>query len=113
MGRIGRAIAYLGLAYARSGHHEEARGVLRELEGGPGQYVPPYFGAIVLQALGETEAALARLEHALEMRDSMLRDIRVDRAWDALRDEPRFLALQSRMRFPGSDSEPTRVQTTT
>jgi len=113
MGRIGRAIAYLGLAYARSGRHEEARGVLRELESQPGHYVPPYFGAIVLQGLGETEQALARLEHALATRDSMLRDLRVDRAWDALRDEPRFVALQARMRFPGSDSEPTRVQTTT
>src|SRR6185503_2650561 len=90
MGRVGRAVAYLGLAYARSGRREEALGVLRELEGGPGHYVPPYFGAIVLQGLGETDAALARLEHALATRDSMLRDIRVDRAWDALRDQPRF-----------------------
>jgi TolB-like protein/tetratricopeptide (TPR) repeat protein len=110
MGRIGRALAYLGLAYARSGRHDEARGVLRELEGEPGHYVPPYFGAIVLQGLGESDHALARLERALAAGDSMLRDLRVDRAWDALRDEPRFVALQARMRLPGSDSEPTRVQ---
>jgi serine/threonine protein kinase/tetratricopeptide (TPR) repeat protein len=113
MGRIGRALAYLGLAFARSGRHDEARDVLRELEGGPGNYVPPYFGAIVLQGLGETEQALARLERARSENDSMLRDLRVERAWDGLRDHPRFVALQAGMRFPGADSEPTRVHTPT
>jgi hypothetical protein len=43
----------------------------------------------------------------------MLRDLRVDRAWDGLRDHPRFAALETGMRFPGADSEPTRVHTPT
>ena len=110
LGRIGRALAYLGLAYARSGRHDDARSVLQELEGEPGRYEPPYFGAVVLHALGEREAALVRLERALVEHDTMLRDVRVDRAWDTLRDEARFIALSSRMRFPGHTSGPTVVQ---
>jgi serine/threonine protein kinase/tetratricopeptide (TPR) repeat protein len=109
LGRIGRALAYLGLAYARSGRHDDARRVLQELEGEPGRYVPPYFGAVVLHALGEREAALARLERALAEHDTMLRDVRVDRAWDTLRDDPRFIALSARMRFPGQEPGPTMV----
>jgi serine/threonine protein kinase/tetratricopeptide (TPR) repeat protein len=108
LGRIGRALAYLGFAYARGGRIDEARAVLAELDSGPGHYMPPYFGAVVLQGLGETEAALARLERALAGRDSMLRDIRVDRVWDDLRDHPRFQALLGGMRFPDHLSGPTR-----
>jgi len=110
MGRIGRALAYLGFAYARSGRHEDARQVLQELEGRPGLYVPPYFGAVVLCGLGEKEAALARLERALAEHDTMLRDIRVDPALSSLRGEARFLALQAQMRFPAGVSGPTRME---
>jgi serine/threonine protein kinase/tetratricopeptide (TPR) repeat protein len=108
LGRLGRALAYLGYAYARSGRVDAARAVLSELEHRPGQYMPPYFAAVVLQGLGETDAALARLSRARDGRDSMLRDLRVDRVWDSLRDDPRFIALSSEMRFPGDLSGPTR-----
>jgi serine/threonine-protein kinase len=111
MGRIGRAIAYLGFAYARSGRTDEALQVLQELESRPGHYVPSYFAAVVLCGLGDTEAALARLERALAERDSMLRDLRVDPALVSLRGEERFLALQAQMRFPADISAPTRIQT--
>jgi serine/threonine-protein kinase len=110
MGRMGRALAYLGFAYARIGRRDEARQVLQELEGQPGHYMPPYFGAVVLCGLDEKEAALARLERAMAERDTMLRDIRVDPALASLRGEPRFLALQAQMRFPAHVSGPTRVE---
>jgi serine/threonine protein kinase/tetratricopeptide (TPR) repeat protein len=110
LGRIGRALAYLGFAYARSGRHDDARRVLQELEGEAGRYVPPYFGAVVLYGLGERDQALARLERALAEHDSMLRDVRVDRVWDTLRDDPRFIALSTSMRLPGQASGPTLVQ---
>jgi len=110
LNRLGRALAYLGYAYARSGREGDARRILTELEGAPGHYMAPYFGAVVLHGLGETEAALARLEDALAGQDTMLRDVRVDRVWDDLRDNPRFVALSARMRFPGHLSGPTQVQ---
>jgi len=108
LGRVGRALAYLGFAYARVGRTADARAVLAELAGRPGQYVPPYFGAVVLHGLGETEAALARLQRSLAERDTMLRDLRVDRVWESLRADPRFDALAASMRFPGPASGPTR-----
>jgi tetratricopeptide (TPR) repeat protein len=108
MGRIARALAYLGYAYARSGRRDDAQALLRELESREGHYIPGYFTAVVLHGLGETGQAIARLEQALAEHDSMLRDLRVDRVWDTIRDEPRFVALLSKLHGAAGDSGPTR-----
>lgn len=42
--------------------------------------------------LGESEAALALLEQALQVHDPRLVVLNVDHAWDTLRKEPRFVA---------------------
>ena len=114
MGRIDRVLGYLAYALARGGREDEARRVLAELlQEQAARYVPPYFPAMVLLALGEREAALAQLERAGAEGDSMLRDMRVDRVWDPLREEPRFQAVVASMRFPGTSSAETRPVTPT
>jgi serine/threonine-protein kinase len=107
MGRIGRTLGYFGFACARAGREAEARAVLAELEK-PEDYAPPYFLAMLRHGLGEHEAALSLLERSLAERDSMLRDLRVDRVWDGLREEPRFQALIDALRYPFRSAE-TRV----
>lgn len=51
-------------------------------------------------AAGEKEEALRWLEQAAERRAAVLVWLNVAGEWDTLRDDPRFQALLSRMRFP-------------
>lgn len=62
--------------------------------------MPPYFLALVLAGLGESEAAIDELEAAHAQGDTMLRDVFVDESFDALRDHPRSQRLIARMRLP-------------
>ena len=108
IGRIGRVLGYFGYAAARGGREHEARQLLSELEGQSTQYVPAYFRAMVLHGLGDREAALAHLEQAWASRESMLRELKGERVWDGLREEPRFIALMTSMRYPGQPAAATR-----
>jgi serine/threonine-protein kinase len=108
MGRIGRVLGYFGYAVARAGREHEARQLLKEIEEQPQQSVPAYFRAMVLLGLGEREAALALLERAWTERESMLRELRGERVWDSLREEPRFNALMTSMSYPGPPAAATR-----
>ena len=108
MGPLPRALGYYGYACARAGREAEARRVLAELRQPGEQYVPPYFPALLLHGLGEREQALAQLELGWRERDSMLRELPVDRAWDELRAEPRFQAIADAVRAPARSAE-TRV----
>jgi TolB-like protein/Flp pilus assembly protein TadD len=49
---------------------------------------------------GNLDAAFASLEEAFEMRDGELVTLKVDAAWDPLRDDPRFDDLLRHMNFP-------------
>jgi Flp pilus assembly protein TadD len=92
------AISLTGYVLALSGERGRARGVLEELRKLSGQrYVPPYNMAIVHHGLGEREEALAWLERAYEERDVLLTFAAVDRKWDALRSDQRFVSLLERM----------------
>jgi hypothetical protein len=62
--------------------------------------VPPYFPALVLCGLDDQEAALERLEQSYAMRDTMLRDLKVDPPWDRMRRLPRFKVLMDKMAYP-------------
>ncbi|KGQ20597.1 Transcriptional regulator [Lysobacter dokdonensis DS-58] len=73
-------------------------------------YVPASNLALVHNALGDAEGALALLERGYRERDARMTFIRVDPAWDNLRKDPRFAALMARMNFAGTralDPPPT------
>ncbi len=54
-----------------------------------------------LQAqLGEREKAFASLDAALVDRSPMLILLKVDRAWDRIRDDPRFARIVRRLGIP-------------
>lgn len=109
-GHTSRLLGYLGHSHGRAGDAVRARECLAELEerARRGDYVPPYFPALVLGGLGEHDAALDRLEQSWASGDTMLRDLRADPHWDRMRALPRFQALAAKMAFPvSSGSTPT------
>lgn len=110
-GRTSRLLGYLGHALGRAGQAKRARECLAELEARTigGTYVPPYFPALVLGGLGESERALDRLEASYSSMDTMLRDLKADPQWDAMRALPRFKALMARMAFPEQPGAPVSV----
>jgi serine/threonine-protein kinase len=78
-----------------------ARARLGELrEAAPDHYVSPLLIARQQALAGEREAALAGLEAALAERLPGLLYLKADRAWDKIRDDPRFAALVQRVGIP-------------
>ena len=92
------AIASIGYAAALAGDLPKARAVLDELKALSNEhYVPPVNVALVLNALGEKEEALASLERGCAERDVRATLLKVDPRWDSLRDNPRFIAILKRI----------------
>jgi serine/threonine-protein kinase len=86
-----RIEAYIGYAYAAAGRTKEAREVLAELEDhGRTQYVSSFGIALIHEALGEPEPALAALQRAYD-------DRAVEFAF--MDDYPKFKAIASKPRF--------------
>ncbi|MBA4123851.1 MAG: winged helix-turn-helix domain-containing protein [Acidobacteria bacterium] len=90
---------YLGAAYANAGERENAQAILKQLEAGK-EYVSPGELAILYGALGEREKAFASLEKAYAAHDLQLQFLKVDPAFDTLRDDPRFQDLMRRVGLP-------------
>jgi adenylate cyclase len=86
------SIAFLGYEYAKSGNQEQARKVIEQLNHLPA-YVAPCWKAYVHLALGENAIALDLLEKAYQERSGCLTDLKVDRDWNPLRSDPRFIEL--------------------
>jgi hypothetical protein len=79
------------------------RGSIRYLEGlRSEQWVTADDFARLRALLGEREGALRDLERAADERSPRLLPYLSDPAFDALRNEERFLALQRRVRVPGA-----------
>ncbi len=97
-GRLARALAYLSFVCGRAGQEGKARRALDELEERSlGNYVPPYFLAIANSACGRMDRAVEWLERGFAERDVMMRDLGVDVACQALREDARGLDVARRM----------------
>jgi TolB-like protein/DNA-binding winged helix-turn-helix (wHTH) protein/tetratricopeptide (TPR) repeat protein len=85
----------LAHALVATGRRTEAEAMLETLMAHEREhYVSSYKIAVLLAALGRTEAALARLDQARRDRDDRLVLIGVDPLLDSLRGHPRFVTLQ-------------------
>src|SRR5438477_956383 len=93
------ALAYLGQAYARTGHRDEAQKILARLtEEAKSRYVSGYSMALMFIGLGDKERAIDELERAY--REGAANDIitiRVDPMLDDLHGDPRFEALAEKI----------------
>jgi eukaryotic-like serine/threonine-protein kinase len=91
----------LARTYAAFGKQAEAKKVLTKLSGQAKlSYVSPYLLAMTQVALAEKDQALAALEQAYEERDGYLVTLKIDDAFDPLRDNAHFLDLLRRVGFP-------------
>ena len=78
-----------------------ARARLADLEAlAQERYVSPLDLARLQAQVGEREEAFASLEAALAERSPGLVFLKVDRAWDRIRDDARFAALVRRVGIP-------------
>jgi serine/threonine-protein kinase len=93
-------IAYLGYAYGMARDRARATATLRELEGmSAGGEVAPFNLALVSLGLGDRARALDYLEQAYAASSLSLAWLKVDRIYDPLRSERRFIALMKRLNF--------------
>lgn len=93
-------MAMLGRTHAAAGKGAEARKLLRQLQKRSQRtYVPPYFFALLLGALGDTDAAFLYLQKAHDEHDLYLAWIKVDPGVDVLRSDPRFQELLNEMKL--------------
>jgi TolB-like protein/Flp pilus assembly protein TadD len=91
-------LASLGYARGLHGDDSEARAILAELtERSNREYVSPFFFAIVHLGLGEKGKTLDYFEDAFEERSPHLAACHYHPFNDALRSEPRFIALVERI----------------
>ncbi len=98
----GSTVPITGLAYAlaKSGNQEKARAILEELKAyAREKHVSAHNFAVIYNGLGEREEAFKYLEKSFQEREVDVAFIKVDRRWDNLRSEPRFIELISRLKF--------------
>jgi serine/threonine-protein kinase len=92
--------AFLGYAYGMSGDRDKALATLKELERvSPGGRVAPFNQALVHLGLGDRERALQHLDKAYDASSEFLVWLEVDRIYDPIRTEPRFVALMKKLNF--------------
>jgi serine/threonine-protein kinase len=85
------SLGNLGRAYALAGRTDDARAQIAQLQAlGAEGFGVGYDLALIQAALGEREAALAALEHALTDHSQMIGFINVDPGFKGIREEPRF-----------------------
>ena len=83
------ALIYLGQAFALSGKRGEALEILNQLKTTK-NYVSPATLAILYAALDDKESAFKSLAQAYATRDPQLQFLKVEPAYDSLREDPRF-----------------------
>lgn len=94
-------VSGLAIVYAAAGKRAEAVKILQALrKQGQQSYLSSYFIAAIYSSLNRREPAFAALEHALEMHDPYLTSLKMDKAFENLRSDPRFTNLTGRIGFP-------------
>jgi serine/threonine-protein kinase len=91
-------VSMIGFARAALGDRDGAQGALSELlDRGRDRYVPPFNVAMLYNGLGRTDDTFAWLEKAYADRDVRLTFLKIEKKWDPLRSDARFVSLAKRM----------------
>jgi adenylate cyclase len=95
-----QAAGFLGYAYGKTGNRAGAMAVIEELNRKSLHgYVPPFSVAIVYLGMGDSGRAMDYLEQAYSAHSQSLCWLKMDRIFDPLRKEPRFIALMKKVHF--------------
>jgi TolB-like protein/Flp pilus assembly protein TadD len=98
-----KAISFRGHLLGRIGRIDEARDVLKMLQGvARERYLPPFAIALVYAGLREHDAVFDWLERSFAARDVHMVFLPVDSRWDYYRADPRFQTLIARCGFTGA-----------
>jgi len=89
--------AWIGYAYGASGNNAQAASVLDQWREKSLQRVPPFALAVASLGVGDRERALDELDRAYAGHSPMLVGLKMDRTFDSIRSEPRFVALMRRV----------------
>jgi adenylate cyclase len=91
---------WLGYAYGATGDRARAMAVIEELNRKSLHgYVPPFNLAIVYLGMGDSGRAMDYLEQAYSAHSQGLCWLKMERIFDPLRKEPRFIALMKKIHF--------------
>jgi tetratricopeptide (TPR) repeat protein len=94
IGSPSQVAGFLGYAYGKTGNRAGAMAVIEELNRKSLHgYVPPFNLAIVYLGMGDSGRAMDYLEQAYSAHSQLLCWLKMDRIFDPLRKEPRFIAL--------------------
>jgi len=69
------------------------------------EYISPYAIAILYARLGDKQNAFRYLDKAYANHDAGLTSIKIDRDFDLLHDDPRYVVLLKKMRLPPSSKD--------
>jgi TolB-like protein/DNA-binding winged helix-turn-helix (wHTH) protein/tetratricopeptide (TPR) repeat protein len=96
-----RIEAYLGYAYATAGRPVDARRIVNALEARrPQHYVSSFGIALIYDALGEKQRAVAALERAYEERAVELAQMALFPSFETIASEPSFQAMMRQIGLP-------------
>jgi serine/threonine-protein kinase len=91
-------ISLVGFTLARMGNRAGAQAALDELlKRSAERYVPPFNVAMLYRGLDDADDTFAWLEKAYGDRDVRLTFLKIEKKWDPLRSDQRFVALANRM----------------
>jgi tetratricopeptide (TPR) repeat protein len=91
-------LAWLGYAYAVSGEKDRALELLDEIKRNPrGQYVSPFYAAMLYTGLGDKQNAFTSLEKACADHDEWMVYLRVYPEFASLRGDSHFQDLERRV----------------
>jgi eukaryotic-like serine/threonine-protein kinase len=92
---------FLGYSYARAGKRTEALQVLQDLQArAQKEFVPAYTFALAYTGLGDFGQAFAKLDEAVDNRETFVVYLKADAIWDPLRKDHRFTDLVRRVGLP-------------
>jgi Tfp pilus assembly protein PilF len=85
-------------AEAVCGRPIHAKGGLADwLRKHPSAYISPYSMAAAYAIGNDAEHAMSQLQKSAELREPVLMALKVDRVFDSIRQDPRFIALERRL----------------
>jgi eukaryotic-like serine/threonine-protein kinase len=94
------SIAQLGIAYALSGDHAQARKILSRLKNPSQRYLPAFSIAMVYAGLVDKEQTIFWLKRGYEERSDDMIYMKIEPVFDPIRSDPRFQDLIRRIGFP-------------